>query len=309
MSESQLSTIILRFRDLVTERGQTVAQHQAIIKGSGHVWWGWWRKRGETVPDDAFRDLAKRAKAGGFDAYLMDSGQELLYKVVCSDIKWDANLVEIESPDVTMTPEYYNQRTYLAWFKLSEITAVMDPESVLHKSSYLRVDEFFEGQDLSYAPFYDKQVHSVKELRQQDRTIWFLRDFKSGDPTHEVSLLSSRSVAPVHFSAEYFAAKSGALLWVSDTHFSTEGHHAFPFKPTGNAVDLGERIETDFKSKFPSVAGVIISGDVTWRALPEEFQLAKDFLKRLSYWFALRSDQIAVCPGNHDLRFSADPED
>jgi hypothetical protein len=311
MSENQLATIILRFRDLVTDRGQTVAKHQAIIRNSGlgHVWWGWWRKRDETIPDDVFRDLARRAAEGGLEAYLMDSGQELLYRVVCSEIKWDSNLVEITSPGLAQTPEYYNQRTYLAWFQLTEITAVTNPESVLHGFSYLRVDEFFEGKESSYAPFYDKQVHSVKELRQQDRTIWFLRDFRSGDPTHEVSLLSTRAVTPVHFSAEYFESRSGALLWVSDTHFSKEGHHAFPFKPTGNMVDLGERIETDFKSRFPSVAGVIISGDVTWRALPEEFQLAKDFLKRLSYWFALRSDQIAVCPGNHDLRFSDDPDD
>ena len=126
MTDNVLSTIILRFRDLVTDRGQTVAWHQAIIENPacGDVWWGWWRKRDETVPDNVFRELAKRAKTCGFEAYLMDSGQELLYRVVCTDIKWDANLVEITSPDVIKTPEYYNQRKYLAWFQLSEIELV-----------------------------------------------------------------------------------------------------------------------------------------------------------------------------------------
>lgn len=311
MSGNQLSTIILRFRDLVTDRGQTVAWHQDIVNNSGlgYVWWGWWRKREETVPDDVFRELAKRAKAGGFEAYLMDSGQELLYKVVCTDVRWDQNLVEIASPDVTQTPEYYNQRAYLAWFKLSKITEVTDPEAVLHRFSYLRVDKFFTGKESSYAPFYGKQVHSVKELRQQDRTIWFLRDFKIGDPIHEVSLLSSRSVTPVHFSVEYFESKSRALLWVSDTHFSEEGHHGFPLKSTAYSLDLAERISTSFRDEFPTVAGIIISGDITWRALSAEFELAKEFIRKLTFWSPLQSDQIAVCPGNHDLRFSDDPAD
>jgi hypothetical protein len=309
MSVNELSTIILRFRDLVTDRGQTVAQHISIINNSntGYVWWGWWRKRDETVPDDVFRDLAKRAKAGGFCAYLIDSGQDLLYKIICTDIKWDPNLIEIESPEAAKTPEYYNQRAYLAWFKLTEIAEVTDPESVLRRYSYLRVDEFFEDKESNYAPFYGKRIYSVKELRQQDRTIWFVRDVKSDDPTHEVSLLNSRAVTPVHFSPEYFESKSTTLLWISDPHFSADGHHAFPFKPTANKLDLGERLETDFKPRFETLAGVIISGDLTWKALPSEFELARDFLKRLNYWFRLQSDQIAICPGNHDLRFSDEP--
>lgn len=84
MTDSSVSTIILRFRDLVTDRGQTVERHRDIIKTSGHVWWGWWRKHDETIPDAIFRDLAERATAGGFEAYLMDSGQDLLYKIVCT---------------------------------------------------------------------------------------------------------------------------------------------------------------------------------------------------------------------------------
>jgi Calcineurin-like phosphoesterase len=314
VSTQKLSTIILRFRDLVTEHGQTIQRHQEIANG-GYVWWGWWRKRDETIAGDAFRNLARRAQAGGFEIYLMDSGQELLYRATCTEIRWDATYIKIKSPDITKTPEYYSTQTYLAWFQLKGITQVADPEVKLHKFTYLQVDEFFEHGKSSYTPFYGKRVYSVKELRQQDRTIWFLKDFENGEPTHEVSLLSSRSVAPVHFSTEYFESASRSLLWVSDVHFSGEGHHAFPLKPTHDTFDLAQRVVQNFGKPGPNnedtldVAGVIISGDVTWRALPQEFEMAKEFLKKLSFSTPLQSDQIAVCPGNHDLEFSTDPAD
>jgi hypothetical protein len=307
MTNSPLATIILRFRDLVTGQGQTVEHHREIIATSGHVWWGWWRKRDETIPDDAFRILATKANGdGGLEAYLMDSGQERLYRVVCTDIFWDAKKAEIASPGKTETPEYYNEQKYLAWFKLTEIADVADPVSVLHQFSYLRVDEFFEDSNSAYEPFYGKRVFSVKELRQQDRTIWFVRPFQQNDPIQEVSLLDSRKLAPLHFATEYFESRSAALLWVSDTHFS-ERHHAFPSKPGANDYPLADQIKTNFKDK--SVAGLIMSGDITWQALPAEYDTAKEFIRSLTYWSFLKSDQIAVCPGNHDLSFSEDPAD
>jgi predicted MPP superfamily phosphohydrolase len=313
MSTDKLSTIILRFRDLVTDRGQTIAWHKEIIdRSDGHfVWWGWWRKRGETIPDEAFRKLAKKAESepGGLTAYLMDSGQELLYEVTCTEIKWDPKLAEIGTDEVSLTPEYYNKRKYLAWFKLTSIAEVKKPETVLHRYSYLRVDEFFEDKESHYTSFYNKQVYSVKELRQQDRTIWFLREFESGDPTHEVSLLSARAITPVHFSANYFESQSTALLWLSDTHFSEEGHHGFPLKSTATKSNLAESITRSFKETFPQVAGIIISGDITWRNLPTEFQLATEFIRELTFWSPLQPDQIAICPGNHDLKWSDDPAD
>lgn len=306
----QLNTIILRFRDLVTDRGQTIARHQAISTEHGEVWWGWWNKGGETVPDEAFRALAIKASSGGLTLYLVDSGQELLYKATCTDIRWDTLHNKIKSPDEVKTPEYYNTQRYLAWFRLRDIDLEDDANSILNRLSYLRVDLFFEDGKSRYAPFYGKQVHSSRELRQQDRTIWFVREFQQGDPTHEVSLLDPRAVTPQHFSLTYFESESRNLLWVSDLHFSNEGHHAFPLEPDnqGHRFELGHQIETNLTANgVDSVAGVIISGDVTWKALPEEFTFARNFIRRLNSWVPLRSDQLALCPGNHDVKFSDDP--
>jgi hypothetical protein len=317
MSKNEISTLILRFRDLVTDHGQTVAKHQEIIKTKGHVWWGWWRKQDETIPDDAFRHIAQLATKG-LKLYLMDSGQDLLFEVNCTDVRWDSKHIEISTPNVNETPEYYNQKPLMAWFQFIEIVPLEDPQATLQQFSYLQVDDFFKDKTSNYLPFYGKRVYSVKELRLQDRTIWFLRGVRDGDPINEITLLNAREAAPVHFSPQYFPSNGNTLLWLSDLHFSivfddqgkpTENHHAFPYKPTGNRVDLGERLESSFKDEFPNMAGVIMSGDLTWKASPDEFALARNFIKRLHVWFTLRSDQIGVCPGNHDLKFSDDPAD
>jgi calcineurin-like phosphoesterase family protein len=149
----------------------------------------------------------------------------------------------------------------------------------------------------------------VGELRQQDRTIWFLRDFRPGDRTNEVSLLSSRALTPKHFSTEYFQSSSPVLLWVSDTHFSEENHHAFPLESDATSLTLATRIRNSFDHDIRLLAGIIISGDITWKALSAEFDLAKKFIQDVSIWSPLTPDQIAVCPGNHDVKFSDDPAD
>ncbi len=41
----EFSTVILRFRDLVTEKDATIGRHKEIIKNN--VWWGWWNKGNE----------------------------------------------------------------------------------------------------------------------------------------------------------------------------------------------------------------------------------------------------------------------
>jgi hypothetical protein len=56
---ADFTSLILRFRDLSTSPGETLARHQAIIEKNGHVWWGWWNKQGETVPENAFRSNFK----------------------------------------------------------------------------------------------------------------------------------------------------------------------------------------------------------------------------------------------------------
>src|SRR6266404_6138785 len=44
-------TVILRFRDLVTDQGETIKEHTRLLKQFGEVWWGWWARQTEKTPD------------------------------------------------------------------------------------------------------------------------------------------------------------------------------------------------------------------------------------------------------------------
>jgi 3',5'-cyclic AMP phosphodiesterase CpdA len=303
------TSMILRFRDLSTPAGTTtIAEHQKIIKQKGYVWWGWWHKQGETVPEDAFRAILKSINApNAYEIYLFDSGRYELHRARLEQITWDINLSRILAPERSATPDYYGDSHYLAWFKLVSIDTASLPESDLQKWSYVRVDEFFETQKSVFEAFYDKQVSSFTELRNQDRTIWFIRPKEASDGVHEVHVYDRSKTAPSNFPEEVVQAHSGSLLWISDPHFSTD-HHDFPRDPGIAKTNLSEAIRRDLETLgITSVGGLLVSGDLTWRAASAEFEWAAKFISDVASWSKLTSSQILVGPGNHDLAFSNEP--
>jgi 3',5'-cyclic AMP phosphodiesterase CpdA len=65
---------------------------------------------------------------------------------------------------------------------------------------------------------------------------------------------------------------------------------------------LDVAIERELGQRF---GGILVTGDVTWRADPREFDLAIAELVRLNQ--SRSPYRIAVVPGNHDLAFSPNP--
>ena len=303
-----VETLILRFRDLITEPGGTIELHNKVSAVSpNHVWWGWWNKSGETVPAEVFQSLVQRCKSGPVPILLLDSGRELMFTALCHDVRWDTSYEPMPSPD--LTPEYYRIKKCRAWFRLGPITGIDAAE--LQKYTYVDVDSFFENRLSRYKRFEGKQVHDTDELRQQDRSIWFVRPFASGDPVFKISLLDPRSLTPSNYPLSYETSKSRTLLWFSDTHFTTKNHHHFPLASTGARSALYEAVRTVLeKNSVLDVAGIILSGDITWEADPAEFKLARKFLSEIaSYPSKLDNYRIALCPGNHDVKFTATPAD
>lgn len=308
LPDAEAKTMILRFRDLVTPPGGTIEAHREVLAGKGHVWWGWWSKAGERVPSDIFGNLKGRARRGdGLDLLLFDSGRLLLYRARCTDIYWDPAGEEQEAPDDgDATPDYYRTQANLAWFKLDEIPAdpLGAPDAVLRLNTYVKVDEFFTSGSSRYTSFYGKKVVSREELRQQDRSIWFVRDSQLTDPDNAIELLNASTLSPSHFPSDFFQTESNRLLWLSDIHF---GNQNFPLKSDAYSRNLAMRIESAI-GENPDLAGIIVSGDLTWRADLMEYAHAHTFLNELTSLTRVAEPyQIAICPGNHDLRFSADP--
>ncbi len=307
MEGSEIETIILRFRDLVTSPGQTIDLHYQLCEAKGYVWWGWWNKAGEKIPDNEFRYLQSKAVREGLSIYLMDSGSLNIYKALCREMHWDPNHERINAPELDATPEYYRKMEYFVWFKLANIDINPLEEGILHNYSYMRVDDFFEDKPSRYDPFYNKRIHSPKEMRQQDRSIWFVRPYRNNDPIHEISLLDSKRLDPCDFNTEYIQTTSYNLLWVSDPHYSEE-HHNFPLKANGVSSDLGLSIEKTLTDNgLKNIGGMIVTGDITWKADPEEFEYAFNLFNWVQSWGKLKRYQCAVCPGNHDLAYSQTP--
>ena len=311
LTTADVTTLILRFRDLITETGQTVDLHNAISASSpGHVWWGWWNKLGEVVPDDVFRCLRVTAvDSSGLEVLLLDSGRDQVFRATCSDIHWNNNHDLVGSPDPECTPEYYRPRKCLAWFRLGPITPAQ--EDTFRQFSYVDVAEFFKDHRSRYGAYANKVVCDADELRQQDRSVWFVRPFRSGDRTHQISLLSSFTLSPAHFPAQHVSSKSCNLLWLSDLHFGPAGHHGFQNTGSPARQSLAQVIaDTAEKVEVGDLAGVLVTGDLTWSASRAEYEAAEGFLKAICQRpTKLDNYRIVVCPGNHDLCFTSTPED
>jgi hypothetical protein len=118
------------------------------------------------------------------------------------DIRWDAKLTPIPTSERDATPDYYGDSYYLAWFKLKDIEDILLPPTELLNWSYVQIDEFFERRKSVFDAFYNKRVASFTELRNQDRTVWFIRPKRSEDGMHEIHVYDRSKTAPSNFSAK-----------------------------------------------------------------------------------------------------------
>ena len=237
-------------------------------------------QKGERIPPDIFASLDKIASGETIKMYLFDSGQEKMYRATCKSIQWDKNFGKKKSPKPSMTPKYYNDNEYLCWFKFSNIAEIDRPNEAIHDFTYVRVDEFFENHPSVFGDYYGKQIASLRELREQERSIWFIRPHRKTDPTHEILLLDGQRLQPTHFQDLFQEKNSSKFLWISDLHCSTD-HHRFPIEEPMEGQDnfttaLRKALE---KHKIEDLGGVIVSGDITWHADPAEFNMAEHIFR------------------------------
>lgn len=292
---SDFDTIILRFRDLVTEENGTIARHQTVIEQHGYVWWAWWKKGNETLPAQEFAFLGASAESTPINLFLVDSGQNLAYQATCESIKLGI-AGKIFSPEKEKTPEYYQDQKYYAWFKFTRIEPC--DEIRLKEFTYVNYPSLFGDKKVDYSKFNNKKVYSITELVQQNRTVWFVRTALDTDLDNEIILLNSEFIQPTHFNAKYYQASGNTLLWLSDLHLSDNRFESKKGRVHKTLAEhICELIRTD------DIAGLLISGDITSRAEPSGFELAKQLVKNLNNEFSepVFSENILICPGNHDF--------
>lgn len=245
------------------------------------------------------------SNAGQLKIYLFDSGNEKLYEALCTQIMF-CNGQPLETPDSDLTREYYRKNQYKLWFKFSQISncySESEALEILHKYSYLCVNNFFVSEKSPFSVFYNKQVYSLSELSEQQRTIWFLREWKKGDKTHEIHSYNNEFLRDDNYLSSYKVLKSNEILWLSDLHFSDK-YHCFSKNP-GDSNKLSIRLNMELERhgiERPSF--MIISGDLTYTASQFEFEKALSFMQDINSIYGLNSSLYAIVPGNHDISFS-----
>lgn len=289
----QTDTLVLRFRDLVTADNETITRHNEIISKYGYVWWGWWKKGNEKTPLEKFATLSAKAKENQITVYLVDSGQNLVYEAVCSKIEFRENSKFI-SPDKTRTPKYYRDQEYFAWFQFTSIKQCNSEK--LNEFSYVHCSDLFIDKNTDYSIFNNKKIFSVRELIQQNRTVWFVRKAYETDLDNEIVLLNSTLVQPTHFSEKYYQTSGNSIIWLSDLHLS-DG--AFEYEKGKQHSTLAQHLKTCVSDK--NVGGLLISGDITSCAKKDGFQKGKILLQDIGRDVILNSENILICPGNHDF--------
>ncbi|HBZ9287748.1 TPA: metallophosphoesterase [Klebsiella pneumoniae] len=290
-------TIILRFRDLVTPTGETIQRHQEIIKSTGSVCWGWWAKPDEQVSGEFLqiqRYLATPKQE--LRIFLFDSGQSKIYEAQLVHVYLNGN--RMQCPNKEKSPEYYSEQQYNMWFEFSSI-AECDEREVQNYSYSGKITDFFEDPTM-FSVFENKQVSSLRELKYQDRTIWFVDEY---DPkqheSHEILLSNSNVSIPGVFPKRPIDLNNGKVIWLSDIHFDEENSkHQFS---QYNQIELSKII---INKQELEIDGLVVSGDLTWKATAEEFKMSADFFQDICSVKRVNIEAIGFCPGNHDVSFS-----
>lgn len=161
-------TVVLRFRDLVTEPGGTIEEHTRVLQAEGEVWWGWWMKQYEAIPHGLFGELAHDDDTSR-PCYLFNSGTGQVYECRIEDVHVAPDKDHpIPTPDPSKTPAYYVRGRYRAWFLLSEIR-----ETSFDNLS-LRYESFPTSK--GYPDLLGHPIGSVEQLRNMDITLWVVNE-------------------------------------------------------------------------------------------------------------------------------------
>ncbi|MDA4845251.1 hypothetical protein [Hoeflea poritis] len=123
--DSDRTTILLRFRDMVTEPRGNIAEHARLIDEYGFAWWGWWARNQELAPKSILSSIFN-GTGKEIDLILFDTGLMECYKTRCSKVVVAPGDEGIGSPDFRATPHYYVRGRYPAWFRLHNSIAAIE---------------------------------------------------------------------------------------------------------------------------------------------------------------------------------------
>lgn len=295
--------LLLRFRDLTAEVN-TVTAHNEIAEASQTVFWGWWKKPAELMPDPSLtilkRDVADNP--GRIPIFFIDSATERVYEAALHEVVYEQTGPEQPVPNPDLCPEYYRAKNLPAWFRIGPIREVGNNKLSEYVFSSANRTAFNRSVTALSRSEIGEVVKDTKFL-DSNISLWFIA------PTHSVEF-SERTQIVRPLSRGIWPLKGRYALHISDLHFGER--HAFRNElgsvkePRLAKETMAEALIEDMRLidiKLDQVALLLVTGDLTWTGNAHEFANAASFLENLRNAFGLHLSQIIVIPGNHDIEW------
>jgi predicted MPP superfamily phosphohydrolase len=258
-------TAILRFSN--AENVPTVAAHQKILGSKGAVWWGWWKKREELFRPELLKELQQSAEAEPISIGLVNrKGPEEFYAAACAAVVFSEDGTPIASPDATITPDYYAEAVFPAWFRFTHF----EP---------MRMQEF---------------VHRFGAVPSLDPTMY--------EVTWQDGV--ARLLPEPDWSMEISETGGDAILHLSDLHFGQDHGFLLDRSRPGQGIEsqpLQDIIANRISELRAHVGVVVVSGDLITRGDANGYPHAVTFLDQLLGSLGLERKHCVIVPGNHDL--------
>lgn len=170
MNPSGRRTLVLRFRDLVTEPGGTILEHRRVLQDRDTVWWGWWMRQYEESPRGVLGEIRDQLTGREEPSiFLLDSGTAQLFSAVVTDLRVGPPGETLASPDVSRTPGYYQRGRYPVWFLLTKIE-----DDSLESHSWRFAE--FPTNPTKNEEYVGRQVTSLEQVRETDATLWVMEE-------------------------------------------------------------------------------------------------------------------------------------
>lgn len=289
--------LLLRFRDLISP---TIEEHNKIANNLGYVFWGWWKKPAEPLPEPGLPVLSRRDSAELKEVFLIDSGTRKLYSAPLKKIVYLPGGESQKCPQLEACPDYYRNMTLPAWFQLGLITEIS--RDVL--SQFVWSSNNASGSESGRLPHAAIGTPVTDtDFLAREMTLWFLVRLDDRD-------YRERAMRVAPFSRSAWPTSGHYILHISDLHFG-EQHGFRNHLAKGIDTRLGEEsmleaLWDDLDALHLTngkIAMIAVTGDLSWSGEAHEFENAARMLQDLCSRLRLHPSQVVVVPGNHDIEW------
>jgi hypothetical protein len=296
---------LFRYRD---RRVPAIPEHKKKINVYNACWWGWWKRPHEGLHEDFWRDMVARVKKGPVQVGLLDLDTGVVTCVTVIEVippSPDGTRPRVPEKDAHLVPDYYEYHPDShAWIKILKINEKID---FFGTYSYASAPELLTFDKASLNWLVGKRILDVNELSGMNVSMWQVRPSLPADAADRLLVMFPTLSQPI--SSDVIQCKANTILHITDPHYSdgkSGGTHAWKLESergsgTVPTPTLADAVIAALGAN--KIGLIIVTGDLTFAAKPDEFLEARHSIRKLLNAFELDEDHLVVIPGNHDIEW------